>query len=122
MALLVSSLFASTFASSTFPSERPLESLLSMMISVHLKSNKKSQKVKREDQIEERRKVDNHQALPDLLSFASILDASRHIRDTVFQAVGQALQTIADSLGASGVIDGLTKTAARSAYEATSSA
>jgi hypothetical protein len=73
------------------------------------------------NRIEEKRRVDYHQALPDLLALASIFDAPRHVCDTVFEAVGQALQTIADSFGAGGIVDSLTKTAARSAYEATCS-
>jgi hypothetical protein len=44
--------------------------------------------------------------------------STRYIGDTVFDPVGQALKTVADSFGASGVVDGLTKAAARSAYEA----
>ena len=63
----------------------------------------------------------NHQALPDLLSLASILDATRQVCDTVLDSVGETLETVTDSFGAGGVVDGLTETAARSAYEATSS-
>jgi len=70
---------------------------------------------------EERRRLDSHQALPDLLSLASVLDASRQVCNTVFDSVGQALEAIANSLGAGGVVDGLTKTTARSAYKAASS-
>jgi len=62
----------------------------------------------------------SHQILPDLLSLASILDASRQVCNTVFDSVCQALEAVADSLGASGVVDGLTESAARGAYEATS--
>ena len=65
--------------------------------------------------------VDNHQGLPDLLSLASILDATRQVRDAVLDSVGQALETATDSLGTGGVVNGLTETTARSAYEATSS-
>lgn len=66
-------------------------------------------------------RLGNHQALPNLLSLASVLNASRHVCDAVFDAVGQALEAITDSLGTGGVVDGLTKTAARSAYEASCS-
>ena len=65
--------------------------------------------------------MDSSQGLPDLLSLASILDSSRQVGDTVFDSVGQALKAVTNSLGAGGAVDGLTKTAACSAYEATSS-
>jgi hypothetical protein len=67
----------------------------------------------------EGRKEESHPTLPNLLSLAAILDTSRHVGDTVLNSVRQALQTVADSLGASGVVDGLAETTSSSAYETT---
>lgn len=63
-----------------------------------------------------------HPTLPNLLSLTSIFDTSGHVRNTVFDSVRQALQTITDSLGASGVVDSLAEATACGAYKAASGA
>lgn len=58
---------------------------------------------------------------PALLSLASILSSLASGVASVFDASGDALKTIADGLGAGGVVDGLADATASCAYKATGS-
>lgn len=59
--------------------------------------------------------------LPALLSLPSVLSTLARRVTGVLNATGDALQTVADSLGASGVVDGVADAATSSADETTGS-
>lgn len=57
--------------------------------------------------------------LPDFLALAALLYALRDIRSAVLDSIGQGLKSIADLLGAGGVVDGVAHATTKSAYDAT---
>jgi hypothetical protein len=78
-----------------------------------------TQKEKQIGKKKKERKRTHNPSLPNLLSLAAIFDTSRYIGNAIFDSVRQALQTVADSFGAGGIVDGLAETTSSGANETT---